>query len=141
MDIFLDYLKVFAVGGAVCMLGQILINKTKMSSARILVTYLLIGVVLEVCGAFEPMKEFAGSGVTIPIMGFGSNLAKGALEGVQKDGFLGAITGGMSAVTTADIIVIVLCVIIVVAVAAGLTTVIVCGFVFGLISRSRSKKI
>lgn len=117
MDIFLDYLKVFAVGGLVCMLGQILINKTKMSSARILVTYMLIGVVLEVCGAFEPMKEFAGSGVTIPIMGFGSNLAKGALEGVQKDGFLGAITGGMSAV------------------AAGLTTVIVCGFVFGLISR------
>ena len=123
MDIFLDYLKVFAVGGLVCMLGQILINKTKMSSARILVTYLLIGVVLEVCGAFEPMKEFAGSGVTVRIMGFGSNLAKGALEGVQKDGFLGAITGGMSAV------------------AAGLTTVIVCGFVFGLISRSRSKKI
>ena len=98
MEMFLDYLKVFAVGGLVCMLGQILINKTKMSSARILVTYMLIGVVLEVCGAFEPMKEFAGSGVTIPIMGFGSNLAKGALEGVQKDGFLGAITGGMSAV-------------------------------------------
>ena len=119
MDIFLDYLKTFAVGGLVCMLGQILINKTKMSSARILVTYMLIGVVLEVCGAFEPMKEFAGSGVTIPIMGFGSNLAKGALEGVRKDGFLGAITGGMSAVS------------------AGLTTVIVCGFVFGLISRSK----
>lgn len=118
----LDYLKTFAVGGLVCMIGQILINKTRMSSARILVTYMLVGVVLEVCGAFEPIKEFAGSGITIPIIGFGSNLAKGALEGVKKDGFLGAITGGMSAV------------------AAGLTTVIVCGFVFGLISRSRSKK-
>lgn len=123
MDMFLDYLKVFAVGGLVCMLGQILINKTEMSSARILVLYLLIGVVLEVCGAFEPLKKFAGSGVTIPIMGFGSNLAKGALEGVKKDGFFGAITGGLSAVS------------------AGLTTVIVCGFVYGLISRSRSKKI
>ena len=116
MDIFLDYLKVFAVGGAVCMLGQILINKTKMSSARILVTYMLIGVVLEVCGAFEPMKEFAGSGVTIPI-----KIGRASCR--ERDGFLGAITGGMSAV------------------AAGLTTVIVCGFVFGLISRSRSKKI
>lgn len=119
---FLDYLKTFAVGGLVCMIGQFLINKTRMSSARILVTYMLVGVVLEICGAFEPIKEFAGSGITIPIIGFGSNLAKGALEGVKKDGFLGAITGGMSAV------------------AAGLTTVIVCGFIFGLISRSRSKK-
>lgn len=122
MEVFLDYLKTFAVGGLVCMIGQFLINKTRMSSARILVTYMLVGVVLEICGAFEPIKEFAGSGITIPIIGFGSNLAKGALEGVKNDGFLGAITGGMSAV------------------AAGLTTVIVCGFVFGLISRSRSKK-
>ncbi len=123
MEMFLTYLKVFAVGGLVCMIGQILINKTKMSSARILVLYMIVGVILEVCGAFEPLKKFAGSGVTIPIMGFGANLAKGALEGVQKDGFFGAVTGGMTAV------------------AAGLTTVIVCGFVFGLISRSRSKKI
>lgn len=123
MEVFLDYLKVFAVGGLVCMLGQILINKTRMSSARILVTYMLVGVILEVCGAFDPIKEFAGSGITIPIIGFGSNLAKGALEGVKEKGFLGAITGGLSAV------------------ASGLTTVIVCGFVFGLISRSRSKKL
>lgn len=122
MEVFLDYLKTFAVGGLVCMIGQFLINKTRMSSARILVTYMLVGVVLEVCGAFEPIKEFAGSGITVPIIGFGSNLAKGALEGVKKDGFLGAITGGMCAV------------------AAGLTTVIVCGFIFGLIARSRSKK-
>ena len=111
MDIFLTYLKVFAVGGLVCLIGQMLINKTKMSSARILVLYMMVGVVLEITGAFEYMKEFAGSGVTIPIMGFGSNLAKGALEGVKEEGFLGA------------------------------TTAIVCGFVFGLISRSRSKKI
>ena len=123
MEVFLDYLKVFAVGGLVCMLGQILINKTRMSSARILVTYMLVGVILEVCGAFDPIREFAGSGITIPIIGFGSNLAKGALEGVKEKGFLGAITGGLRAV------------------AAGLTTVIVCGFVFGLISRSRSKKL
>lgn len=123
MEVFLTYLKVFAVGGFVCMLGQILINKTQMSSARILVTYMLVGVVLEVCGVFDAIKEFAHSGITIPIIGFGSNLAKGALEGVKEDGFMGAVTSGLSAVS------------------AGLTTVIVCGFVYGLISRSRSKKI
>lgn len=123
MEIFLTYLKVFAVGGLVCAIGQILINKTQMSSARILVLYMLIGALLEVCGAFEPLKQFAGSGVTIPIMGFGSNLAKGAIEGAKTKGMLGAITGGLSSV------------------AAGLTVVIVCGFVFGLLSKSRSKKI
>lgn len=123
MEIFLTYLKVFAVGGLVCMLGQILINKTKMSSARILVLYMLLGVVLEVCGAFDYIKEFAGSGITIPITGFGSNVAKGALEGAKADGFLGAVSGGLRSVS------------------AGLTVAIVCGFVFGLISRSRSKKI
>lgn len=123
MEIFLNYLKVFAVGGFVCMIGQILINKTKMSSARILVLYMLVGVVLEVSGAFQYIKEFAHSGISIPIIGFGSNLAKGALEGMKEEGLLGAISGGLSAV------------------AAGLTTAITCGFVFGLISKSHSKKI
>ncbi len=123
MEIFLNYLKVFAIGGFVCMLGQILINKTKMSSARILVLYMLVGVVLEVSGAFQYIKEFAHSGISIPIIGFGSNLAKGALEGMKEEGLLGAISGGLSAV------------------AAGLTTAITCGFVFGLISKSHSKKI
>ena len=123
MEIFLNYLKVFAVGGFVCMLGQILINKTKMSSARILVLYMLVGVLLEVGGAFKYIKEFAHSGISIPIIGFGSNLAKGALEGMKSEGLLGAISGGLSAV------------------AAGLTTAITCGFVFGLLTKSHSKKI
>ncbi|MFR5832815.1 MAG: SpoVA/SpoVAEb family sporulation membrane protein [Acutalibacteraceae bacterium] len=123
MEYFLTYLKVFAVGGAVCMLGQLLINKTKMSSARILVTFMLLGLILEVAGAFSYMKEFASSGVTIPIMGFGSNLAKGALEGAKEGGILGAICGGMRGV------------------AAGLTSAIVFGFVFALLCKSRSKKI
>lgn len=123
MEIFLNYLKVFAVGGFVCMLGQILINKTKMSSARILVLYMLVGVVLEVTGAFKYIKDFAHSGISIPIIGFGSNLAKGALEGMKEEGLMGAISGGLGAV------------------AAGLTTAITCGFVFGLLSKSHSKKI
>ena len=123
MEYFLNYLKVFAVGGAVCVLGQILINKTSMSSARILVTFLILGVVLEIAGAFKYMEEFAGAGVTVPIMGFGSNLAKGALEGVKEDGILGAIKGGLSAVS------------------AGLSSVIFFGFFFALIFKSKSKKI
>jgi stage V sporulation protein AE len=120
---FLNYLKVFAVGGAVCVLGQILINKTSMSSARILVTFLILGVVLEITGIFKYLEEFAGAGVTVPIMGFGSNLAKGALEGVKQDGILGAIKGGLSAVS------------------AGLSSVIFFGFFFALIFKSKSKKI
>lgn len=123
MEYFLTYLKVFAVGGGLCMLGQILINKTQMSSARILVTFMLLGLLLEVTGAFQYMKDFAFAGVTVPITGFGSNLAKGALEGAKTGGLLGAIKGGMSAVS------------------AGLSAVIVFGFVFALIFKSRSKKI
>ena len=123
MDIFLIYLKVFAVGGLVCMLGQILINKTGMTSARILVLFMLLGVVLEVAGAFTYMEDFAKAGVTIPIMGFGSSLAKGALKGVAEQGLIGAVVGGMSAV------------------AAGLTAAIVFGFIFALIFKSRTKKV
>lgn len=123
MEYFINYLKVFAVGGAVCVVGQILINKTSMSSARILVTFLILGVVLEIAGAFKYMEEFAGAGVTVPIMGFGSNLAKGALEGAREDGVLGAIKGGLTAVS------------------AGLSSVIFFGFFFALIFKSKSKKI
>ncbi len=123
MEYFLNYLKVFAVGGAVCVIGQLLINKTSMSSARILVTFLLLGVLLEIAGAFKYMEEFAGAGVTVPIMGFGSNLAKGALEGAKNEGILGAIKGGLSAVS------------------AGIASVIFFGFFFALIFKSKSKKV
>ena len=123
MEFFLNYLKVFAVGGAVCVVGQILINKTSMSSARILVTFLILGVFLEIIGVFKYLEEFAGAGVTVPIMGFGSNLAKGALEGAKDEGILGAIKGGLSAVS------------------AGISSVIFFGFLFALIFKSKSKKI
>lgn len=122
MEIFLDYLKVFAVGGALCALGQLLINKTQMSSARILVTFMLLGVVLELAGAFSYMKEFASAGVTIPITGFGSGLARGALRGAKEGGLLGAISGGLEAV------------------APGIAAVIFFGFVFSLVFKSHSKK-
>ena len=93
----LMYLKVFLIGGAICMIGQILVITTKMTSARILVTFLLLGVVLQCVGAFEPMKEFAGSGVTVPIMGFGYTLAKGAIIAGQEQGLLGIFVGGLKA--------------------------------------------
>src|SRR5574344_2543968 len=99
MEIFLTYLKVFAVGGFICLIGQLLINETKITSARILVLFLLLGVVLEVTGVFKYIEEFGKAGATVPIMGFGSNLAKGALKGVKENGILGAITGGMKAVS------------------------------------------
>lgn len=79
------------------MLGQILVITTKMTSARILVTFLLLGVILECVGAFEPMKEFAGSGVTVPIMGFGYTLAKGAIIAGEQEGLLGVFVGGLKA--------------------------------------------
>ena len=123
MEIFLDYLKVFAVGGALCALGQLLINKTQMSSARILVTFMLLGVVLELAGAFSYMKEFASAGVTIPITGFGSGLARGALHGAREGGLLGAISGGLEAV------------------APGIAAVIFFGFMFSLVFKSHSKKL
>ena len=92
---FLMYLKVFLIGGLICMLGQVLVITTQMTSARILVSFLLLGVFLECVGAFEPMKEFAGSGVTVPIMGFGYNLAKGAINAGKADDLLGVFAGGL----------------------------------------------
>lgn len=91
------YLKVFAVGGAICIIGQLLIDFTKLTSGKILVIFLLAGVVLEALGLFEPIKDFAMAGVTVPITGFGSVLAKGAIEAVKTKGLLGAILGGTMA--------------------------------------------
>ena len=93
----MDYLKAFAVGGAFCLIGQILIDKTKLTPARILVSYVVIGVFLGAIGIYEPIVEFAGAGATVPLTGFGYNLAKGVKEAVGEDGFLGIFTGGLKA--------------------------------------------
>ena len=85
----LDYLIVFCVGGLVCLLGQILIIRTRMTSSRILVLFLMIGIFLEAVGLFEPLAEFAKAGITVPILGFGSSLAKGAIKGLKELGVLG----------------------------------------------------
>ena len=93
----MDYLKAFLVGGTLCLIGQILIDKTKLTPARILVSYVVIGVLLGAVGLYKPLVEFAGAGATVPLTGFGYNLAKGVKEAIQEDGFLGIFTGGLKA--------------------------------------------
>ena len=93
----MDYLKAFLVGGILCLIGQILIDKTKLTPARILVSYVVAGVILGAVGVYEPLVEFAGAGASVPLTGFGYNLSKGVREAVDKDGFLGIFTGGLKA--------------------------------------------
>lgn len=93
----MDYLKAFIVGGLFCVIGQILIDKTKLTPARILVSYVVIGVILGAVGLYPKLVDFAGAGATVPLTGFGNLLAKGVKEGVQEKGFLGIFTGGLTA--------------------------------------------
>lgn len=93
----MEYLKAFVVGGALCVLGQLLIDKTKLTPARILVSYVVLGVVLGAVGLYEPLVEFAGAGATVPLTGFGNTLAKGVREAIDTQGFLGIFTGGLKA--------------------------------------------
>ena len=120
-EILFNFLKVFLVGGAICTLAQILINFTKITSGRILVLFLLLGVFFQAIGLYQYLVDFAGAGATVPISGFGYLLAKGAMEGA-KESLFKAITGGISAA------------------GMGITAAIVFGYIFALISKSRSKK-
>lgn len=89
--------RVFVVGGLLCAFGQLLILKTKLTSARILVGYVTAGVILGALGIYKPLVEFAGAGATVPLTGFGYILAQGAMEGARNEGLLGAFTGGVTA--------------------------------------------
>ena len=93
----MEFFKAFLIGGLLCVIGQILIDKTKLTPARILVSYVVIGVILGAIGVYQPLIEFAGAGATVPLTGFGSNLAKGVKEAVNEQGFLGIFTGGLKA--------------------------------------------
>lgn len=117
----LEYLIVFAVGGAICTVAQLLIIKTKLTPARILVIFLIAGIVLEALGVFKYIKDFAKAGATLPITGFGASLAKGAIEFAGKFGFVGAFAGGLTAT------------------AYGVGVAIVASFVVTLIFSPRSK--
>ena len=119
-EIVLIYLKAFAVGGAICTLAQLLINKTKLTAGKILVIFMLAGVVLQAVGLYEYLVEFAGAGATVPISGFGYLLAQGAISGAEKD-LLGALTGGLKAAAT------------------GITAAIVFSFIVAMIFKPKSK--
>ena len=93
----MDYLKAFLIGGTICLIGQILIDKTKLTPARILVSFVVLGVILGGIGIYEPIVEFAGAGATVPLIGFGNTLAKGVREAVDEKGFLGILVGGLKA--------------------------------------------
>ncbi len=122
MDIFLTYLIVFLIGGFVCMLGELLIITTNMTSARILVTFVLIGVFLEAVGVFDYISDFAKAGINVPIVGFGASLAKGVIGAVESQGLLGVFTGGLTAT------------------AGGIAAAIGFAFLFALIFKSHTKK-
>ena len=121
METFLEYAKAFVVGGALCVVGQLLIDLTKLTPARILVSYVVAGVLLGAVGVYQPLIDFAGGGATVPLTGFGNLLAKGVKEAVDKDGLIGALTGGFTSA------------------AAGVTAAIVAGLLAGLIFKSGSK--
>ena len=93
----MDYIKAFLLGGLLCLAGQLLVDKTKLTPARILVSYVVIGVFLGGIGIYQPLADFAGAGATVPLTGFGNTLAKGVKEAVNSDGFLGIFTGGLKA--------------------------------------------
>ena len=93
----MDYIKAFLVGGCFCVIGQLLIDKTKLTPARILVSYVVIGVILGGIGLYKPLADFAGAGATVPLTGFGYTLAKGVKEAFEETGFLGIFTGGLKA--------------------------------------------
>ena len=117
----MEYLKAFLVGGIFCLIGQILIDKTKLTPARILVGYVVTGVLLSAIGIYKPIAEFAGAGASVPLTGFGSLLAKGVKETIAKDGFLGIFTGGLKAA------------------AGGITAAIVAGLTASFLFRPKDK--
>lgn len=121
MDLFWDCAKAFLCGGLLCLIGQLLIDKTPLTPARILVTYVVSGVVLGGLGLYKYVVEFGGAGATVPLTGFGFLLAKGVQKAVAEKGLLGALSGGVTAA------------------AAGITASIFFGYLIALICRPKSK--
>lgn len=97
MEMLFEYIKAFAVGGALCVFGQLLIDYTRLTPARILTLYVVLGVVLGAVGVYQPLADWAGAGATVPLTGFGNLLAKGVKKAVVESGLLGAFTGGFTA--------------------------------------------
>lgn len=117
----MDYIKAFLIGGFLCLLGQILIDKTMLTPARILVAYVVIGVLLGAIGIYKPIADFAGAGATVPLTGFGYNLANGVKRSVDESGFIGIFTGGLKST------------------AGGITAAIIGGLTAGILFRAKDK--
>ena len=117
----MNYLKAFVVGGLLCVIGQIFIDKTKLTPARILVAYVVVGVFLQMFGWYQKLVDFAGCGATVPLTGFGYNLAKGVEKVVAEKGLIGVLTGGLTAN------------------AAGITAAILFGLIAAIIFKPKSK--
>jgi len=117
----MEYVKAFLFGGLLCLIGQILIDRTKLTPARILVAYVVVGVFLGAIGVYGPFAEFAGAGASVPLTGFGYTLAKGVKQAVTEDGFLGIFTGGITAA------------------AGGITAAIFAGLVASLLFKAKDK--
>ena len=117
----MDYIKAFLVGGAICVIAQLLIDYTKLTPAKILVSFVVLGVVLGGIGLYEPLVKFAGAGASVPLLGFGNTLARGVREAVAEKGCLGVLTGGLKAT------------------AGGITVAIVSGLLVSLIFKPRDK--
>lgn len=117
----MEYVKAFIVGGLLCVIGQILIDKTKLTPARILVAYVVAGVFLGAIGIYKPLADYAGCGATVPLTGFGFTLSKGVREAVSQNGLIGAFTGGLMST------------------AGGITAAVTAGLLCGLLFRAKDK--
>ncbi|MBQ7230158.1 MAG: stage V sporulation protein AE [Oscillospiraceae bacterium] len=117
----MDYIKAFLVGGGICLIAQLLIDYTKLTPAKILVGFVVLGVVLGGIGIYEPLVEFAGAGASVPLLGFGNTLAKGVREAIAENGFLGVLTGGLKST------------------AGGITAAIIAGLLVSLIFKQKDK--
>lgn len=121
MELFLNILKAFLVGGAICVVGQLLIDYTKLTPARILVAFVVAGVFLGAIGLYKPFYEWAGGGASVPLLGFGNTLAEGVKKAVEEKGIFGALTGGLTSTS------------------AGITAAIFFGLVTAVFSKPKSK--
>lgn len=120
-DILIDLLKAFAVGGSICLIGQVLIDLTKLTPARILVGFVVLGVVLTAVGLYEPLVEWAGAGATVPLTGFGFAMAKGIEKAIAEQGIRGVLTGALTAAS------------------GGITAAVLCGLTASFLAKPKEK--
>ena len=121
IDIF-EMIRVFAVGGIICVIGQLLLDFTNLNAPKILVLFVTAGVILTALGIYEPLVKFASNGATVPLPGFGYSLMKGVMEGIEQDGWIGVLTGGMKNT------------------AAGITTAVAFGYLVAIVKETKTKR-